>query len=87
MSEDVEARVKAASDQIAAGVQALADITGDHIELAIGIHSVVYYKFYHPASCPEYGKDKPKELPAHDDVPDVFKRMFEDGGTADEPKA
>ena len=82
MSEQTEA-IKAASRAHDDAVQALADLTGEHIESALGMYGVVYYKFYHPVSCPERVK---QQLPAHDDIPDVFKRMFDNGALPDEPK-
>jgi len=84
MSDDVNVAIKAASIAISDGAQAMADATGTHVELVLGMFGVVYYHYYHPPTCPE--RDKPKELPAHDDIPDVFKKLWEDGGTAEEPK-
>lgn len=85
MSEDVNAKIKDASRATAEGAQALADASGSHVELAIAIFGVIYYHYYHPPTCAE--RDALKELPAHDDIPEVFKKMFDNGELPNEPDA
>jgi hypothetical protein len=52
MSDDVNVKIKAASLSMSDGAQAMADATGTHIELAIGMFGVAYYHYYHPPTCP-----------------------------------
>ena len=83
---DYEQEIEDTSFVITNGVQKLADLTGDHIELVLGFPWAVFYKHVHPISCPERNKSKQLPAPAPADIPDTFKRMFEGGPTADEPK-
>ena len=86
MSSDLEQQIEILSSTVNGAIQTLADITGEHIEVALGFPFAIYYKFYHPAECSDNAETM-ADLRKPADVPDVFKRMFSNGDLPDEPKA
>ena len=88
MSSDLEQQIEILSSTINGAVQTLANITGEHIELALGFPFAIYYKFYHPAACSDNAETMADvRKPGEDGVPEVFKRMFSTADLPDEPKA
>ena len=79
MNEDIEKKIGEATDALTGGAQALADASGEHIELAVGMYGKIFYKFYHPATCPAVA---PKQLEADTkaDLPKWVEDLFERDG-------
>lgn len=71
-----EDEIRAASRRMDRAAQELADLIDEHVQLGwsdtAGPIPRAFFKTYHPLSCPE------RKAPEAE-VPDSFKRLFEDG--------
>ena len=72
-----EEQIATAAKQLDDAVKELCALLDMHAELALSFTEMggrIYYKAFHPPTCPEGAP----ALPKHEDVPDVFKQLFSD---------
>ena len=81
-----EQQIAEAAQAVQDALQRLADASDMHLQHALGFGTLVAYKIYHPKSCPEHEAKRlapanPEDMGAPKaEVPDAFKRLFEDEG-------